>query len=126
MTPGDPFTRASWYGWAILAVAAIGVVFACTVSQAQAQQGSSRLIFDCKELSAIVGEYAEFRDAGASVDRVIGNLRPRLRNINQARFEVLARELRRMWTEALPADEAAFQLFQRCQRQLGDMGQSDI
>ncbi len=34
MATEDPFRRAGWYGWGILAVAAISIVFACAVSQA--------------------------------------------------------------------------------------------
>ena len=33
----DPFLRAGWYGWGIVVVLLIGVVFACTVSGAQEQ-----------------------------------------------------------------------------------------
>lgn len=40
MIPRDPFRRAAWYGWGILAVLAILIPYGCTVSQANAPAAS--------------------------------------------------------------------------------------
>lgn len=44
MDPEDPFARAGWYAWGILAVLAIGLVFSCAVSQAQDGKDDARVM----------------------------------------------------------------------------------
>jgi len=40
----------------------------------------------------------------------------------EPRKAAVEREIRRMWREELPAGEAEFALYKRCEAQLGDMG----
>lgn len=122
----DPFRRAGWYGWGILAVAAIAVVFAFSVSQAQTRKPAG-VYFDCRELADAVGGFADFRDTGADLERVIRMLHNSVRDSaskRPERYQVIEREIRRMWAEGLPYPEATQQLYERCVRQMGDMGRS--
>lgn len=130
MTPQDPFRRAGWYVWAIVAVLLVVWPVACHFTQAQALAPDlgqvpgdpAAAYFDCEALVAAVAPFADFRDTGSDIELVIGMLRTRTRGAPQSRIDIAAREIRRLWAEGLPRQEAAFQLFRRCQRQLGDMG----
>lgn len=124
MTPRDPFMRAGWCAWAIVALLLIVVPAACHFSQAQEPKRGG-VIFDCRQLTETIADFADFRDTDANVDKVIALLRSGLHGADKsapARFAVIEREIRRLWAEGLPARQALEQLHKRCTGQLGDMG----
>lgn len=118
----DPARRTGWCAWAIIAVLLLILPLSC--HHAIAQAPGSRLTFDCKDLGETIEFLADFRDTGADLARLERLFRDRYKN--KARVEVVLREVRRMWLEGLTAREAGFQLYERCQKRLGDMTESDV
>lgn len=119
--PRDPYTP--WRLWALTALALILIPVACQPVKAQTPTDT---VFNCRALAEAIAPFADFRDAGADLPMVIAMLRERTQGINPARRAVVEREIRRLWLEGLPRLESAFQLYERCERQLGQMGQSEL
>ena len=98
----------------------IATLLAFCAAQAWAQDNAARI--DCQEFGRVIAAVAVFRDAGADIDKTVALFRRMNPQIPAPRWALVEREVRRMWREALPADEAGFSLYLRCQAQLGDMG----
>jgi len=100
--------------------AGIAVLLVFYAALALAQDNAARI--DCQEFGRVIAAVAVFRDAGADIDKTVALFRRMNPQIPAPRWALVEREVRRMWREALPADEAGFSLYLRCQAQLGDMG----
>lgn len=110
-----------------VAVAIVVLLILCVVAATDAlAEGVERpkggVQFDCRMLAGAIDAVAKFRDVDANEEKTIAlyhEINPQLRG---PQWAVLEREMRRLWRERLPADEASWALFRRCQQQLGDMG----
>jgi hypothetical protein len=102
---------------AIVAGLALGAIFA-----RPAHAGREAVEFDCGELALVIYRIADFRDTGADLERVVRLAHEQNAEVSRAHREVIEREIRRLWKERQPAEEAAARLFRRCRAQLGDMG----
>ena len=105
-----------WRGYAILAILAIALPFACTVSA----QERPRVVFDCQQFATYARGMATLRDVGADRDKVLAELRSQVRP--GMMLAVLEREVKLVWAAKQPRIEAEHGAYKRCQAQLGDMG----
>lgn len=107
----------------LLVLFVIVCVVAVTGAWGQApEQPQGGVTFNCGQLARAIGAVATYRDADASEEKTIAMYRAINPQIRGPQWDVLEREMRRLWRERLPAEEAAWGLFMRCQQQLGDMG----
>lgn len=102
-------------------------VIVCVVAAAGAwgqttEQPQGAVTFDCRALARAIGNVATFRDVDASEDKTVTLYREINPQIQGPQWAAIEREIRRLWRERLPADEAVLALYLRCQQQLGDMG----
>jgi uncharacterized protein YecT (DUF1311 family) len=107
-----------WFFRALVWVFIALIVVAIVVKHAHAQQ---RELTDCQVLAELINAAADFRDTDAKLDLVVQMALDRLHD-TPTQKAVLEREIRRMWIEGLPANDAAFSVWRRCQKQMGDMG----
>ena len=84
------------------------------------ERGATTL--DCTVLASYIRNVVAFRDTGADPAKVIALFRRANGAMPEPRKAAVEREIRRMWREELPAGEAEFALYKRCEAQLGDMG----
>lgn len=114
----DPL-RFAWQLWAGVAVLSVVLPLACSQAGVRATRA---LAFDCGALAASIERIASYRDMDANLGKVLAHVRRLNADLPAQQLEVIEREIRRLWAERLPASDAAFALYTRCQRQLGDMG----
>lgn len=107
-------------GWVAFA-ALIMVVAGCLALLWPRMANAAR--FDCADLAMLIGGAADFRDAGADLEKTLAIARERSGgHQGNAEHRVLEREIRRVWQEQLPRRRAIAMLYKRCRAQLGDMG----
>lgn len=111
--------RLAWWIWGLVIAGAM--LLGAWVQPARAQEVRG-LIFDCAAVAQGISAAAVYRDVGADLGKTIAYYRENAPSVPEARKAVVEREIRRMWREGLPAAEAAFSVYKRCQKQLGDMG----
>jgi hypothetical protein len=90
--------------------------------QAQAQSKPEREPIDCTSLAQLVARVAVYRDVDANRDKVLARILELNAEASAMHRETIAREIRRLWREALPINDAVVSVYVRCQRVLGDMG----
>jgi hypothetical protein len=110
--------------WLVLLLALAVLPAACQRADAQPSSVKGETVFDCRALAEAVAPFADYRDAGADVERVVARIRKENTDAPRVRIDVFDRELHRLWAEGLPADEAAYALYKRCTEQQGDMGRA--
>jgi hypothetical protein len=77
---------------------------------------------DCGRLARLIDAASSYRDTGADLNLFIAWMHKVGADMPPAQREVLAREVRRMWKEKLPGEDAGIAVYTRCTQQLGDMG----
>jgi hypothetical protein len=108
--------------WNLTSAAALGTLLALACLEARGQVAQQGPYFYCGALAASIRLMADFRDAGADVERVVKMALEHNSDEPAAHRAVIEREIRRVWTEERPGPAAALAVFKRCQAQLGDMG----
>lgn len=106
---------------ALLAVV-VGVAGALVLWLVMPRDARSAPIFDCVDIASQAGAAADFRDAGADLEKTVRIARLRNAFRTSAEMNVIEREVRRVWREQLPRKHAVANLYKRCRRGLGDMG----
>lgn len=105
--------------WLAGAVVAISVM----VLPARAQAPSPGAVrMDCQQLAKAVASAMVFRDVGADLKKLEASVRAHAGAQAGPHLEATLREIRRAWPLGQPPEETAFATYQRCTRQLGDMG----
>lgn len=108
---------------ALMALASAVVVLAVMAMPARAQAPApAPARMDCQLLAKAVSSAMIFRDVGADLKKFEAYVRASVGAPAGPLLESTLREVRRMWSTAQPPEEAAFAVYQRCIRQLGDMG----
>lgn len=109
--------------WALL-LAILLIIAGCVVAATGALAGErpKGVVFDCAQFGRSIRNVAELRDLDASLEKTLALIRTKNAATPRPQLEAIEREVRRMWRERLPADEAGWALYRRCQAQLGDMG----
>lgn len=108
--------RLPWLIWAIVVGLAISLVVYATRADAEPVR------FDCQQFAVGIGLAVDFRDTGAQLDKVLTLARKRNGDVSVAHREAIEREIRRAWSEGRSRERAVFDVFKRCQQQMGDMG----
>lgn len=106
----------AWWIWALVIAGAIALVVWATPVRAE------QVDFDCVDLAIIVASAADFRDAGAQLDKTLAIARVRNSERSRAHLAVIEREIRRVWDEKRSRRLATLSVYRRCIAQLGDMG----
>ena len=114
MTPQDPFNRAGWYGWGIVAFLLILLPLACSVSHAQEPRQLTPNA--CHNLSQIVVAAAEARDTGARHQAYAALIARRFDrdNLPEEGRRIVLREIKRVFTSNATAEELELDVFTRC------------
>jgi hypothetical protein len=105
-----------WLLWAMVIAFAIGAV--TCASQARAEP----IEFDCAALATGIAMAADFRDAGADLEKTVRLARQRNSDASPEQLAVIDREIRRLWREKRTREASTPAVYKRCRAQLGDMG----
>lgn len=83
------------------------------------------VLFDCADLAQGIASAADFRDAGADLEKTVRLARERSKEngiTDDPRLDVFEREIRKLWAEKKRRGAAVRDVYKRCRDQLGNMG----
>lgn len=103
----------------ILWLAAICFVILAIVRCSDAQ---AQVRVDCESFANAIGYFADMRDVRGGLEETVALARRRNSDLGEMESAVLEREIRRMWKEGLRREDAMWRVYQRCFKQMGDMG----
>ena len=126
MSPEDPFRRAGWAAWAVVAVLLVSVLGFCRQAEAQDATGARLLSKEaCRSLADLVVMAAEARDTGARHQPYARLLARRFdrEGVSEATRRIIYREVKRVFASPLEAEQHDLEVYTRCMT--GPMGGTD-
>lgn len=105
-------------GW--LAYCLIGLAMASCVALWPGQ-GRAAVRFDCHDFAMVAGSAADFRDAGADLEKTLMVVRERSKDRTQAELSLIEREVRLVFREKKKRSRVIAELYRRCRASRGSM-----